>query len=407
MTPPLLQAVPEIETDEPTSLLVADEFTTLLADEFTELAPSEPTELLPSVAAEGSARAVLETQLAGLIAGIRGEAKRAGLDQEEELDLLRTARAILDRYVEDATPADPDAAPADPAKRGSIAPGSLLLNSFVVRTLLARGGMGEIYRVRHRDLKTDHAIKVIVPEYRDDSKVVRLFHEEGRLLPRVRHEAVIDCAGLFRDEDGRSMILLEYLDGPSLSQMMRRGPMGLSALEALARRVGAGLTAIHAAGIVHRDISPDNILLPGDNPAAAKIIDFGVARALQNGQTPRDGLDFAGKYSFASPEQLGMFGGAIGIASDVYSLGLLLIGAARGEKLAMGQTMDEAMAARERIPPLDGLPDRLRPIVERMLQPEPRRRPTDLTALLRCLSDPAMPAKRSWWPFWPFNKGGA
>jgi serine/threonine protein kinase len=325
-----------------------DEPTSLRADP--RQPPEEPTELLPAVAADGPTRAMLEGQPAG-----------------------------------------------------SIVPGSLVLNSFVVRTLLARGGMGEIYRVRHRDLKTDHAIKVIVPEFRNESKVVRLFHEEGRLLSRIRHEAVVACAGLFRDADGRSMLLLEYLDGPSLSQVMRRGPLSLSALEALVRRLAAGLDAIHAAGIVHRDISPDNILLPGDNPAHAKIIDFGLARALQDGQASRDGLDFAGKYSFASPEQLGMAGGAIGIASDIYSFGLLIVAAARGERLAMGQTMAEAIAARRHIPPLEGVPDRLRSLVERMLHPQPHRRPTDLAALLRPLarSEPT-PAPRwcSRWPGW-------
>lgn len=396
MTKPVLQALPDIEVDEPTSLMLDPG----QSDELTALMPAEATELLPSVPAEGPTRTVLETELASLIASIRAEAKRAGMDDAEELELLRAARTILDRYVEDAGPGDPDEIPqAEGLPRGSIAPGTLVLNSFVVRTLLARGGMGEIYRVRHRDLKTDHAIKVIIPDYREDAKVVRLFHEEGRLLSRIRHEAVVDCCGLFRDDDGRSMILLEYLDGPSLSQMMRRGPMGLSALEALMRRLAAGLSAVHAAGIVHRDISPDNVLLPGDNPAAAKLIDFGVARALQNGQTPRDGLDFAGKYSFASPEQLGMFDGVIGTASDIYSLGLLLIAAARGEKLAMGQTVAEAMAARERVPSLDGLPDRLRPIVERMVQPEPRRRLNDLSQLLRPLSASPEPAG-SWWSRW-------
>lgn len=401
MTKPVLQPLP-VEVDEPTSLLMEP-------DEPTTLMPSEPTTLLPAVAAEGATRTVLETQLAGLIAGIRNEAKRAGLDDSEEIELLRAARTVLDRYIDGAEAPGPEA--ADPAEAvaqgGSIAPGSLVLNSFTVRTLLARGGMGEIYRVRHRDLKTDHAVKVIVPEFRDDAKVVKLFHEEGRVLSRIRHEAVVDCAGLFRDTDGRSMLLLEYLDGPSLSQAMRRGPMGLSALEALMRRLAAGLGAVHAAGVVHRDISPDNVLLPAGSPAAAKIIDFGVARALQNGQAPRDGLDFAGKYSFASPEQLGMFGGAIGIASDIYSFGLLIVAAARGEKLAMGQNMAEATVARERIPPLDGVPERLRPIVERMLQPEPRRRPTDLTALLRPLSVPAEAPRGAWWPLWPWRRGAA
>jgi serine/threonine protein kinase len=388
------QALP-VAPDELTSLLHGSE-----PDELTQLTPgemppAEMTELMISGRPEVATREVLERQLAGLIGGIRAEARRVGLDEAAALELLGTAHTILERYIDSAEhPAE-----AELSATGSIAPGSLVLNTFVVRTLLARGGMGEIYRVRHRDLKTDHALKVIVPEFRNDAKVVSLFHEEARLLTAIRHEAVVGCAGLYRDADGRSMIVLEYLDGPSLSQVMRRGPLGLSALEALVRRLAAGLGAIHAAGMVHRDVSPDNVLLPGDNPAAAKLIDFGVARALRGGAAPRDGLDFAGKYSFASPEQLGLFGGTTGIASDIYSFGLLIVAAARGEKLTMGQTMAEATAARQRVPPLDGVPDRLHPLVEQMLHPDPRRRTTDLPTLLRPLADPATSTapRRSFW----------
>lgn len=397
-TTSLLLSAP-VEPDEATSLLLAepeppDEPTLYMPGETAD--PVEPVELTaikatPGPLAKAATREVVETQLATLIGAIRGEAKRTGLGEAETLDLLRTARGVLERYIAksiDGRDEEPTGEATPDSSGWSLAPGAVMLNTFKVRTLLARGGMGEIYRVRHRDLKTDHAIKVIIPAYRDDPRIVGLFHAEGSLLRRVRHEAVVDCAGLFRDNDGRSMLLLEYVDGPSLSQYLRRGPLRLTALEALLRRLAAGLAAIHAAGFVHRDVSPDNILLPDDNPAAAKIIDFGVAAELRGGTTPRDGLDFAGKFSFASPEQLGLFDGAIGIASDIYSLGLVIAAGARGEKLPMGQTMEEAIAARRSVPPLDAVPERLRPLVRAMLQPDPKLRPSDLTALLRGLDDP-------------------
>lgn len=399
----LLLAQPVIP-DEETSLLlgqkpvIPDEATFCMPGEASP--PVEPVEFTaikatPGPLAKAKTREVVETHLAGLIGAIRAEARRTGLAETETLDLLRTARGVLERYIAKSTDGrDDEAGEAPPDSSGwSLAPGAVMLNTFKVRTLLARGGMGEIYRVRHRDLKTDHAIKVIIPSYRDDPRIVGLFHSEGRLLRRVRHEAVVDCAGLYRDNDGRSMLLLEYVDGPSLSQLMRRGPLRLSALEALLRRLAGGLSAIHAAGLVHRDVSPDNILLPDDNPAAAKIIDFGVAAELRGGVTPRDGLDFAGKFSFASPEQLGMHGGAIGVASDIYSLGLVIAAAARGEKLPMGQTMEQAVEARSGVPPLDTVPDRLRPVVKSMLHPDPRHRASDLSALVRALDNPAAVAQ--------------
>ncbi|TWB41101.1 serine/threonine-protein kinase [Nitrospirillum pindoramense] len=402
------------QPDEMTSLLVSPE----APDELTRFAPAELTEVMvtPDAAPVVPTREVMESRVASFIAGVRAEAHRAGLDEVASLDLLSGARAALDRHIQavqrpwedDPAPAAAgQAAKADPTG-WSVAPGSTMLNTFVVRTLLARGGMGEIYRVRHRDLKTDQAIKVIIPEYRDDAKIVGLFHEEGRLLQRIRHDAVVSCAGLYRDGDGRSMLVLEYIDGQSLSYFLRRGPLGLTGLEALLRRLAAGLTAVHAAGIVHRDVSPDNILLPGDNPAGAKLIDFGVAREMRNGATPRDGLDFAGKFSFASPEQLGMHGGAIGVASDIYSLGLVIVAAARGEKLPMGQTVEEATAARRQVPDISAVPDRLRGVVATMLQPDPKRRPTDLAALLRALDASAAAGGRGggfWGRLWPSRKG--
>lgn len=400
-----------MQPDEMTSLLMSpqtpDELTRFAPAELTELMLSAEEEALPEVAPAPAlpkvpTRDVVETQMAGLIANVLAEARRAGLDEVGSMDLLGNARGMLDRYIQSAQRPwedEPEAPKANPTA-SSVVPGATLLNTFVVRTLLARGGMGEIYRVRHRDLKTDHAVKVIIPEYRDDAKIVSLFHEEGRLLQRVRHDAVVSCGGLFRDADGRSMLVLEYVDGPSLSYFLRRGPLGLTALEALLRRLGAGLAAIHAVGLVHRDVSPDNILLPGDNPAAAKIIDFGVAREMRNGATPRDGLDFAGKFSFASPEQLGMHGGAIGVASDIYSLGLVILAAARGEKLPMGQTVEEATAARRHVPALDAVPDRLRGLVQAMLQPDPKRRPADLAQLLRALDTASAPARKGGFMGW-------
>ena len=241
--------------------------------------------------------------------------------------------------------------------------------------------MGEIYWVRHRDLKTDHAIKVLRPEYRSDDKIAQMFEEEARLLLRVRHDAVVGCNALLRDTDGRQMILLELIEGPSLSQRMRRAPLGQGDLLRLIERIGSGLGALHQAGIIHQDLSPDNILLPDDDLTRAKIIDFGVARSLRATGT-EVGIDFAGKYSFAAPEQVGLYGGKIGPASDIYAFGLTLLAAARGEKQPMGQTNEEAAAARRKVPSLERVPDRIRPMLSRMLEPDPRRRTASVDRLL-------------------------
>lgn len=327
----------------------------------------------------------LEGHLATFISAVTTDAQSLDPERAGVTDQLVTARGLLDRYI--ARHAD---VPGEEQTVGprSLPPGRVLANTFIVRTLLAAGGMGEIYRVRHRDLKTDHAIKVLRPEYRNDDKIAQLFEEEARLLLRVRDEAVVRCHALLRDMDGRQMILLELIEGPSLSQRMRRAPLGQGELLRLIERIGSGLKALHRAGIVHQDLSPDNILLPDDDLSQAKIIDFGVARSLHATGTEVS-IDFAGKYSFAAPEQIGRPGAKISPASDIYALGLTLLAAARGEKAPMGLTAEEAAAARRQVPSLEPVPERLRPMMARMLEPDPRRRTSDVDRLLAEAQDAA------------------
>lgn len=323
-----------------------------------------------------AARQSLEGHLATFISSVTTEAHSLDLGKATVAEFLVTARSILDRYVAHETASD---APTGIA--GGLTPGRILANTFVIRTQLAAGGMGEIYRVRHRDLKTDHAIKVLRPQYRNDDKIAQMFEEEARLLLRVHHDAVVGCNALLRDTDGRQMILMELIEGQSLSQRLRKAPLGQGDLLRLIERIGGGLQALHRVGIVHQDLSPDNILLPDDDLTRAKIIDFGVARSLRVTGT-EVGIDFAGKYSFAAPEQVGLHGGKISPASDIYAFGLTLLAAARGEKQPMGQTSEEAAAARQRIPSLERVPDRIRPMLSRMLEPDPRRRTSSVERLL-------------------------
>jgi serine/threonine protein kinase len=384
-TPGFVEEATRIElTADPVDDYVEDATTIVLT-------PNAEQPPLPGTPPYEAARQSLEGHLATFISSVTNEAHSLDLGKATVAELLVTARSILDRYVARETAGEDQA-----GGPGGLAPGRILANSFIIRTQLAAGGMGEIYRVRHRDLKTDHAIKVLRPEYRNDDKIAQMFEEEARLLLRVRHDAVVGCNALLRDTDGRQMILMELIEGPSLSQRLRKAPLGLGDLLRVIERIGGGLQALHLAGIVHQDLSPDNILLPDDDLTRAKIIDFGVARSLRVTEV---GIDFAGKYSFAAPEQVGLHGGKIGPAAHIYSFGLTLLAAARGEKQSMGQTSDEAVAARRKIPSLDGIPDRLRPMLSRMLEPDPRRRTATVERVLAEAQDAAAlghaPAKRS------------
>jgi serine/threonine protein kinase len=230
--------------------------------------------------------------------------------------------------------------------------------------------MGTVYLARHVDLGSRHAIKMISREHARDEHVIALFRREVESLRSVRHEAVIAYEGTIRDEAGRLYLVMEFADGPSLADVLADGPIHQDQAETLLWRIGDGLDTAHAKGIVHRDIAPDNIVLVRNHVADAKVIDFGIARNLQVGSGTLTGSAFAGKFTYASPEQLGMFGGQVDGRSDIYSFGLTLA-AALGRPLDMGATPMEATHRREHSPELSAFEEPWRTRLTAMLQPDP------------------------------------
>ena len=259
----------------------------------------------------------------------------------------------------------------------TFGPDQVLANSYVVRTLISRGGMGEIYRAMHRDLGTEHAVKILRPEMLAEPSAVALLLDEARLLLHIRHDGIVPCHGLIRDHDDRLLLVLEYLPGSTLAVRMCQAPIRETALLVLLRRMLTILVALEQYGVVHQDLSPDNIILRNDSTHEAMLIDFGVARILHEIDGAHQQIDFAGKYSWTSPEHLDPAKEhLIGPASDLYGLGLVMAAAALGRKLDMGNDLESAIAARSRTPPLDGIPPALSRYLGQMLLPEPRRRPT-------------------------------
>src|SRR3954452_881500 len=192
-----------------------------------------------------------------------------------------------------------------------LAPGTLLGNTYVIEALLARGSMGEVYRARHVELGTEHAIKIMLPSLSEDPKIVQLFREEARKLGRINNEAIVDYEGFFRDQNGLRYLVTEFVGGESLEQVLRRRRLEPDEVLRLRNRLVLGLAAAHEMGIVHRDVSPGNILLPEGNIDRAKLIDFGIAKSTDPAALTVVGSNFAGKYSYVSPEQLGLFGGRV------------------------------------------------------------------------------------------------
>ena len=264
-------------------------------------------------------------------------------------------------------------------------PGSLIGHTYRIEALLARGGMGEVYRARHAELNTDHALKIILPELANNQRIVDLFRREASVLRTIRHDAVVAYDGVSRDENGRLYLVMEFVDGPSLSKLMGNRTFTAEEVRQLRDRLADGLAVAHDKGVIHRDISPDNVILPGGDVDKAKIIDFGISKMADPEQKTIVGDDFAGKFSYVSPEQLGMFGGKVDGRSDIYSLGLVLAAAAQGEPLDMGQSPISVIEARRTVPDLSRVPAAVRADLAAMLQPDPAKRPQSMHEMARPL----------------------
>src|SRR5215470_16702988 len=270
-----------------------------------------------------------------------------------------------------------------PGQASTIAPGQLLGHTYRIEAMLARGGMGEVYRARHAELNTEHAIKIILPELAGNQRIVDLFRREASVLRTIRHDAIVAYDGVFRDENARLYLVMEFVDGPSLSKVYKEGALRPAQVRELCDRLADGLAAAHEKGVIHRDLSPDNVILPGGDVNKAKIIDFGISKMADPEAKTIVGDDFAGKYSYVSPEQVGLYGGKVDPRSDIYSLGLVLAAAAVGTALDMGSSPISVVEARRAVPKLDRVPAELRPELTAMLQPDPADRPQAMRDLMQ------------------------
>jgi serine/threonine protein kinase len=263
-----------------------------------------------------------------------------------------------------------------------LAPGTVLFGEYEVGERIGAGGMGEVYRARHRRLGEDRAIKMIRPIYTADKAAARLFDREARSLLKIHHPAVVRCHDMLSDESGRVYLVMEFVEGHSLAEHLLDGPLKPKQVEKLAARLASGLASAHSEGVVHRDLSPDNVVLPGGSFASAKLIDFGIAKEVERTETTiLDG--FKGKVLYASPEQIGYFDGEVDRRSDYFSLALVLACAALGRPLAMGGSLIQAVEARRQTPPLPReMPDSVRRMIEPLLAVDPSHRPDSLDALM-------------------------
>jgi serine/threonine protein kinase len=202
---------------------------------------------------------------------------------------------------------------------GLLAPGTVFAGHRI-ESLVGRGGMGVVYRARHLELDRVVALKVIAPELLEDPGVRERFVREARTAASIEHPNVIPLhyAG---EEDGIAYLAMRFVDGDDVRSLVRRdGVMAPGRAAEIVAQAGAALDAIHAAGFVHRDVKPANLLLAaGDH---VYLSDFGLAKqALTRSGATRSG-HWVGTLDYVAPEQIR--GGRIDARADVYALGGVL-----------------------------------------------------------------------------------
>jgi len=255
---------------------------------------------------------------------------------------------------------------------------------YEILAKLREGGMGAVYKVRHLLLDEIRVAKVIHPHLDDDPEVRARFLREARAASRLRHPNIAQLFDFMVDPAGDQFLVLEYIDGLTLRDLLRRhGPPNLSLGLEIARQSLAALGYLHRRGFVHRDISPDNLMLTRgpDGGPLVKLIDLGIAkgpRASDHGLT-RSGI-FLGKPRYAAPEVIE--GHEIDARADLYSFGVVLYELLTGHRPFEQDTPHELLLAHLRKPP--------RPFSE--TDPESRLPPPLRQAILACLAK--SPAER-------------
>ena len=268
---------------------------------------------------------------------------------------------------------------------------------YVLESRIATGGMGEVWAARDTVLDRPVAVKVLKAEYADDATFHARFETEARNAAALHHSgiaAVYDYGDSSRDDGSatpRPYLVMELVDGQPLSVLLRpSAPLDPTAVQDLLAQAATALGVAHAAGIVHRDVKPANLLITPDR--RVKVTDFGIARAA-DGMALTETGQVLGTPAYISPEQAE--GGTATAASDVYSLGVVAFECLAGRKPFLADTPVATAIAhlRNPVPDLpDSVPADLARVVRRSMSKAPEDRFEDGAAFAAALRDPGSAA---------------
>jgi eukaryotic-like serine/threonine-protein kinase len=326
---------------------------------------------------------------------VAGEAERAQLREQfaaedpelaAEIDVL--TRTTGERFLE--TPALLLAAQQFAQQEAALLGTGMTVGPYRIVSLLARGGMGDVYRATDERLHRDVALKVLADARTGEARRIDRFMHEARVTASLDHPNVVRVFDVGRFEE-RAYLVAELLEGETLQSRIAHGPLPPDEVLRIGKEIGRGLAAAHAAGLVHRDLKPDNIFLT--QSGTTKILDFGIAKLVQD-ETVRGGFSTAtgillGTAGYIAPEQIR--GEPVDGRADLFALGAVLFEMLTGERAFARVHLVESLHAILHDPPSSALHERpgvplgLVQIVGRLLEKAPEARFQSAAELIEAL----------------------
>ena len=263
----------------------------------------------------------------------------------------------------------------------AIPAAAMIGDRYRLDALVGRGGTAEVWQAQDTSLDRTVALKLVTIGHDESSARAA---DEARTLARLSHPSLVQVYDAGTDDAGRPWVVMEFVDGETLADAVRRGPLSVQRITEIGTAVADALDHVHARGMVHRDVKPANVLL--GRGGKTKLTDFGIARLVDAAKVTSTGL-LVGTASYLAPEQVN--GQPVGPAADVYALGLVLLEALTGKREYAGPAVEAAMARLHRPPVIPAtLPAGWPALLQAMTAREATDRPSaaEVARVLRALS---------------------